>query len=63
VIWAVTGAFERLIALKVAILPLPVAAKPIEVWSLVQVKLVLFTAPLNVIGELDEPLQIAWLAG
>ena len=23
----------------------------------------MFTAPLNVIGELDEPLQIAWLAG
>ena len=57
VIVAVTGALVKLIAVKAAIFPLPVAARPIEVLLFVQLKDVPLTAPAKVIAFVVAPLH------
>ena len=50
VIAAVTGVLPVFIAVNDAILPLPLAARPIDVFVLVQLKVVPLTEPVNVIA-------------
>ena len=57
VIVAVTGALVIFTALKAGILPMPLAARPIEVLLLIQVKVVPVTAPENAIAFVAAPLH------
>ena len=57
------GALVVLIAVNDGISPLPLAAKPMEVLLLVQIKLVAATAPVKFIALVGAVLHIAWLAG
>ena len=57
VIVAVTGALVKLIAVKDAILPVPVAANPIVVLLFVQLIEVPLTAPVKVIAFVVAPLH------
>ena len=62
---AVTGAVPALIAVKLAILPVPLPARPIDVCVLVQLYTVpggAVTAPVKVIAAVGEPLHSTWLA-
>lgn len=63
VIVAVTGALVRLIALNAGIFPAPPAAKPIEVLSFVQVKLVVLTEPVKFTAFVVDALHKDWLTG
>lgn len=63
VIVAVTGALVRLIALKDAMLPLPLAARPIDGVLFTQLNVVPATGPVNVTGAVGSPLQTVWLGG
>jgi hypothetical protein len=63
VIVAVIGALVKLIAVKDAILPVPLAPKPIDVFVFVQLKVVPLTEPVNVIALVATPLHNAWLPG
>ena len=58
---AVTGVVPVLIALNEAMLPVPLAASPIEVVLLVQLYTVPVTAPLNVTADVEEALHTVWL--
>ena len=49
--------------MKLPILPVPLAANPIEVLLLVHVNTVPATVPLNVTGAVAAPAHTAWLAG
>jgi len=60
---AVTGALPVLVAVNAAMFPLPLAAKPIEVLLLVQLNVVLATAPVKFTALVVAPLHKAWLAG
>jgi hypothetical protein len=60
---AVTGALDKFMAVNDGISPLPVFAKPMEVLSLVQLKLLPLTAPVKLIAFVDEPVHKVWLAG
>jgi hypothetical protein len=60
---AVTGALVALVAINDGISPVPFAAKPIEVLSLVQIKLVALTAPVKFTALVADPVHKAWLAG
>jgi len=57
VIVAVTGALVTLIAVKDGISPVPLAAKPIEALSFVQLNTVLLTAPVKFIALVDAALH------
>ena len=59
---ATTGVVPPLTALKDAMFPLPLAARPIEGVLLVQLKIVPATDPLKVTGLVGAPLQTTWLA-
>ena len=62
---AVTGAVPVLIAVKLAILPVPLAARPMEVVLFVQLYTVpggLVTAPVKVTAVVGAPLHTTWLA-
>ena len=54
---AITGAVVKLVAVKDPISPVPLAASPIEVLLFVQVKVVLLTAPLNIMKAVTAPLH------
>ena len=58
---AVTGIVPVLIALKDAMFPDPLAARPMDGVLLVQLYIVPATGPLNVTGAVGAPLQTAWL--
>jgi hypothetical protein len=58
VIVAVTGVVPVLIALKDGMLPVPLAASPMDGLLLVQSKLVPATPPLKVTAVVEAPLQI-----
>ena len=62
---AVTGAFVKLVAVKLAIdVPVPVPAKPMLVLLFVQAKLVVDAGvATKLTGEVEDPVQRAWLAG
>ena len=60
---AVTGRVVALIAVKLAILPVPLAARPIDVLLLVHVNTVPGTVPLKFTGAVEAPAQTDWLAG
>ena len=57
VIVAVTGALVVFVAVKVGIVPVPEAAKPIEVVLFVQARTVPFTSEVNGIALTEEALQ------
>ena len=57
VIVAVTGAAVLLVAMKLGILPCPVAARPILVLLLVQLNIVPATVPVNVTAVVADPLH------
>ena len=59
---AVTGALVELSAVKDAILPAPLAARPIEGVLLVQLNTVPGTGPLKFTGAVAALLQTVWLA-
>ena len=59
---AVTGTFELLIAMKEAILPVPLAASPIDGVLLVQLYTVPGTKPVKLTGAVAKPLHTVWLA-
>lgn len=63
VIVAVTGALLTLIVVNAGISPLPLAPKPMEVLSLVQVKVVLLTAPEKFTAVVAVALHTDWSAG
>jgi hypothetical protein len=63
IIVAVTGLELVLTAVNEPILPIPEAARPIVVLSLVQLNTVPDTAPLNVIAVVAALLQTDWLVG
>ena len=54
---AITGLVVVLVAVKEAILPAPLAARPIEVVLLVQLKMVPATGPVKEIADVLELLQ------
>ena len=54
---AITGLVVVLVAVKEAILPAPLAARPIEVVLLVQLKMVPATGPLKETADVVVPLQ------
>ena len=60
---ATTGAVPVLIALKLAILPTPLAARPMDGVLFVQLNIVPATAPVKVTGAVGAPLHTTWLAG
>jgi hypothetical protein len=60
---AVTGALVKLIAVNDGISPLPLAAKPMEILSLVQLKMVPLTDPAKFIALVAASLHKTWLAG
>jgi hypothetical protein len=51
-----------LVATKLAILPVPAAASPMDGVLLVQLNTVPATAPVNVTAAVDAPLHSVWLA-
>jgi hypothetical protein len=57
VIVDVTAVVPVLMALKAAMLPLPLAASPMDVLLLVQLKVVPATAPLKVTAVVEAPLH------
>lgn len=61
VIVAVTGEVPVLTAVNEAMLPVPLADKPMAGLLLLQVNSVPFTDPLSTIGDVDAPLQITML--
>lgn len=63
VIVPVIGAFVALVAVKLGILPVPLAASPIAVLLLVQLKIVPATDPVNVTGVVALLLHTTWFAG
>jgi hypothetical protein len=58
---AVIGAEVVLVAVKAGILPVPLAARPIKVLLLAQVKVVPDTGPAIVVEGAEAPLQKVWL--
>jgi hypothetical protein len=60
---ATTGAAPALVATKLAMLPAPLAAKPIEGVSLTQLNVVPATAPVNVMSAVLAPLHNTWSVG
>ena len=62
VIVAVTGELVVFVAVKAAILPVPLAARPIDVLLFVQLNVVPATAPVKVIAVVVAPLHNVWLA-
>ena len=60
---AVTGALVVLMAVNAGILPVPPAAKPIDVLLFVQLKTVLLTLPLKFTALVADPLHKFWLTG
>lgn len=62
VMLATTGALVMLVAVKLAILPVPDAASPMLVLLLVQLYTVPAAVPLKVIAAVAVPLQKPWLA-
>jgi hypothetical protein len=62
VIVAVTGAAVLLVAVKLAILPWPLAARPIDGVLLVQLNIVPATVPVKFTAAVAAPLQSTWLA-
>ena len=63
VIVAVCKILVVLVAVKLAILPVPVAANPTVVLVLVQLKTVPATVPVKFTGAVGEPLHNTWLPG
>ena len=59
---AVTGVAPALVALKPAILPLPLAARPMVVLLLVQLYVVPATGPLKLMGTVWIPLHNDWFS-
>lgn len=59
---ATTGALVALMAVKLAILPVPAAARPMDGVLLVQLNTVPATGPVKVTATVADPLQTAWLA-
>ena len=59
---AVIGAAVVFVPTKVAMLPVPLAARPTAVFEFVQVYTVPVVAPLNVIAATLEPLHTVWFA-
>ena len=57
VIVAVTAVLPGLMAVKAAIFPVPLAAKPIEVLLFVQLNVVPLTAPIKFIAAVVAPLH------
>ena len=57
------GALVGLSAVKLAILPVPLAANPIAGLLLVQLNTVPATVPLKVTGAVAEPAHTTWLTG
>ena len=60
---ATTGAVPGLVAVKLAILPVPLAARPMEGALFVQLKFVPATEPLKFTAAVAVLLQTTWLAG
>ena len=63
---ATTGPVPGLVAVKLAILPVPLAARPMEGSELVQLNTVpggVVTEPVKVTAAVGAPLQTTWLAG
>ena len=60
---ATTGALVALSAVKLAILPVPLAARPMDVLLFVHVNTVPTTVPLKVTGAVGDPAHTAWLTG
>jgi hypothetical protein len=58
---AVTGALVVLVAVNAAMLPVPLAARPLDVVLLVQLYVVPLTAPLKFTAVVVAPLHNAWL--
>jgi hypothetical protein len=63
IILAVIGLFVRLTVVNEGISPVPLAARPIEALSLVQLKPVPFTTLVKLIVLVAAPLHSVWLAG
>lgn len=57
VIVPLIAVIPALVAVKAAMFPVPLAARPIAVFEFVQLKVVLATNPVNVIAAVDCPLQ------
>jgi len=62
VIVPLIAALVVLVAVKLAILPAPLAARPMPVLLFVQLNTVPGTVPVNVTAVVDAPLQTDWLA-
>ena len=62
VIVATTGVVPVFTAVNDAMLPVPLAARPIDVVLFVQLNTVPVTAPLKVTAAVAEPVQTDWLA-
>ena len=60
---AVCTTVVTLVAVKLAILPVPDAARPIVLFVLVQLNTVPATVPVNTTGAVGEALHNTWLAG
>ncbi len=60
--FAVTGTVPLFVAVNALIFPVPLAARPIEVLSLVQLKDVA-PAPEKLIASVSVPLHLTWFAG
>ena len=60
---AATGTLVALIAVKLAILPVPLAARPIDGVVFVQVNTVPATVPVKLTGAVEAAAHTAWLAG
>jgi hypothetical protein len=59
---AVTGTLVGLMVMKPGILPVPLAPRPIDVLSFVQVNIVPATGPLIVTAAVAVPLHTVWFA-
>lgn len=60
---AVMGVLPVLVAVKEAILPVPLAARPMDGLLFVQLKTVFATEPLKLIALVTFPLHNVWLGG
>jgi hypothetical protein len=60
---AITGLLLELVAINDPILPVPVAASPIEVVLFDQLNVVPETAPVNTTADVAAPLHTVWFAG
>jgi hypothetical protein len=60
IITAVSGVLPPLVAVKEAMLPLPVAGRPMEAMSLAQLKVAPLTAPVNVTAAVVAVLHNVW---